>query len=76
MLFRSVRDIAEVIGRRLKLPVVAKSPGEAADHFGWLGLFAAIDCPASSERTRELLGWRPTGQPGLIADLEPLGTTN
>jgi nucleoside-diphosphate-sugar epimerase len=71
-----VRDIAEVIGRRLKLPVVAKSPEEAADHFGWLGLFAAIDCPASSERTRELLGWRPTGQPGLIADLEPLGTTN
>jgi nucleoside-diphosphate-sugar epimerase len=56
-----VRDIAEVIGRRLKLPVVAKSPEEAADHFGWLGLFAAIDCPASSERTRELLGLAPDG---------------
>jgi hypothetical protein len=59
----------------LSAPVFANSPEEAADHFGWLGRFAAIDCPASSERIRELLGWRLTGQPGLIADLEPLGTT-
>jgi nucleoside-diphosphate-sugar epimerase len=64
-----VRDIAEVIGRRLKLPVVAKSPAEAADHFGWLGGFAGLDGPASSALTRERLGWRPVG-PGLIADLE------
>jgi nucleoside-diphosphate-sugar epimerase len=64
-----MRDIAEVIGRRLKLPVVAKSPAEAAEHFGWLGGFAALDGPASSALTRERLGWRPVG-PGLIADLE------
>ena len=64
-----VRDIAEVIGRRLKLPVVAKSPAEAAEHFGWLGGFAGLDGPASSALTRERLGWRPVG-PGLIADLE------
>jgi nucleoside-diphosphate-sugar epimerase len=63
------RDIAEVIGRRLKLPVVAKSPAEAAKHFGWLGGFAGLDGPASSALTRERLGWRPVG-PGLIADLE------
>ena len=63
------RDIAEVIGRRLNVPVVAKSPGEAADHFGWFAHFAAIDAPASSERTRERLGWRPK-QPGLIPDLD------
>ena len=63
------REIAEVIGRRLNLPVVAKSPEEAAEHFGWFARFAAIDCPASSERTREELGWRPK-QPGLIADLD------
>jgi hypothetical protein len=42
---------------------------EADAHFGWFASFAAIDCPASSERTREMLGWRPT-QPGLIADLD------
>jgi nucleoside-diphosphate-sugar epimerase len=64
-----VRDIAEVIGRRLKLPVVTKSPAEAAEHFGWLGGFAGLDGPASSALTRERLEWRPVG-PGLIADLE------
>jgi nucleoside-diphosphate-sugar epimerase len=63
------RDIAGVIGRRLNLPVVSKTPEEAAEHFGWFARFAAIDCPASSQRTQELLGWRPT-QPGLIADLD------
>jgi nucleoside-diphosphate-sugar epimerase len=63
------REIAEVIGRRLNLPVVAKSPEEFAEHFGWFARFAAIDCPASSERTREELGWQPK-QPGLLADLD------
>jgi len=65
----ALRDIAEVIGRRLKLPVVAKSSDQAAGHFGWLGLFAALDCPASSALTREWLEWRPVG-PALITDLE------
>jgi nucleoside-diphosphate-sugar epimerase len=64
-----IRDIAEVIGRRLNVPVVAKSPEEAVDHFGWLGMFAGLDCPASSALTRQRLGWNPTG-PGLISDLE------
>jgi nucleoside-diphosphate-sugar epimerase len=64
-----VRDIAEVIGRRLKLPVVSKTPAQAAEHFGWLGIFAGLDGPASSALTRERLGWRPVG-PRLIADLE------
>jgi nucleoside-diphosphate-sugar epimerase len=66
-----LRDIADVIGRRLNVPVVAKSPEEAADHFGWLGYFAGVDCLASSAQTQQRLGWRPTAQPGLIADLEP-----
>lgn len=64
-----VRDIAEVIGRGLKVPVVAMSPEEAAAHFGWLAMFAGLDLPASSAQTQERLGWNPTG-PGLIADLE------
>jgi hypothetical protein len=58
-----------VIGRRLNVPVVAKSSGEAADHFSWFAHFAALDNPASSQRTREQLGWHPT-QPGLISDLD------
>jgi len=65
------RDIASVIGRRLNVPVVAKAPEEAADHFGWFAHFAAIDCPASSLQTRELLGWQPK-QPRLIPDVDRL----
>jgi len=63
------RDIAASIGRRLNIPVVAKSPVEAAEHFGWFAHFAGVDCPASSERTRASLGWQPE-QAGLIADLD------
>ncbi len=63
------RDIAGVIGRRLNLPVLAKSPEEVANHFGWFARFAGMDSPASGERTEALLGWMPQ-QPGLIADLD------
>lgn len=63
------REIADVIGKRLNVPVVAKSSEEAAGHFGWIAHFAGLDCPASSKRTRELLGWQPK-QPGLILDLD------
>jgi len=63
------RQIAEVIGRRLNVPVISKTPEEAAHHFTWFAHFAAIDVPASSKETQQGLGWRPT-QPGLIADLD------
>ncbi len=65
------REVAAVIGRRLKVPVVSLPKDQAATHFGWLGMFADYDMPASSALTRERLGWQPTG-PGLIADLEQL----
>ncbi len=64
-----LRAIAEEIGRQLDLPVTSVSPDDADEHFGWLGRFVAIDVLASSDLTRELLDWRPTG-PGLIDDLE------
>ena len=64
-----LRQIAEVIGRRLRLPVVSKSAEEAAEHFGWFAFLAGRDVPASSALTQERLGWRPV-QPGMIADLE------
>jgi nucleoside-diphosphate-sugar epimerase len=65
-----LRKIADAIARGLSIPVVAKSPEEAAQHFGFLGFFVGVDCPASSALTQERLGWRPTTQPGLIADLD------
>jgi nucleoside-diphosphate-sugar epimerase len=64
-----VRDIAEVIGRHLDVPVVSISLEDADEHFSWLARFFAADSPASSALTREMLGWLPT-QPGLIDDLD------
>lgn len=66
-----LRDVAEVIGRGLRVPVVSVSPDEAPAHFGWLAAFAARDLRASSVQTRQALGWDPSG-PGLIADLEQM----
>jgi nucleoside-diphosphate-sugar epimerase len=63
-----LRDIAEVIGCRLNVPVVSKSPEEAVAHFGWLGSFLGMELRASSAQTQERLGWHPTG-PALIEDL-------
>jgi len=64
-----VRDIAMAIGRGMKVPVVSKSPEEAAAHFGWLGMFIGLDLTGSSVQTQRTLGWRPTG-PELINDLD------
>ena len=63
------QEIAQVIGRRLNIPVVSKSPAEAVEHFGWFAMFAGIDAPTSSARTRAKLDWKPQ-QPGLIADID------
>jgi nucleoside-diphosphate-sugar epimerase len=67
----AVRDIAEAVGAGLQLPVVSLSKEEAAEHFGWLGMFIGMDLSASSAWTREHLGWKPTG-PGLIDDLKQM----
>ena len=62
------RSIAEVIGRKLNVPVGSISTREAAKQFSFLAGFAATDNPSTSNRTREQLGWEPTG-PELLADL-------
>jgi len=63
------RDIAEVIGKHLNIPVVSKPVEEATDHFGWMGRFVAFDSPASSKHTQQELGWKPV-QSSLLADME------
>ncbi|GAB3253506.1 SDR family oxidoreductase [Chitinimonas naiadis] len=62
------KEIAEVIGRRLGLPVEQRD----AEHFGWLAHFAGLDMSASSEHTRSVLDWQPKG-PGLLADIDQAG---
>lgn len=64
-----IREVAEVIGRRLRLPMISISAEEAVEHFGFLGRLLSLDIPASNTATRRLIGWRPT-QPGLISDLD------
>jgi nucleoside-diphosphate-sugar epimerase len=63
------KHIAEVIGRRLNVPVVSLNPEEATKHFTWMAHFAAMDVPTSSHRTQKLLGWQPK-QPALIVDID------
>lgn len=62
------RDIAAAIGDHLGLPTVSVAPEDAATHFGWIGRFFGMDLTASNTRTRELLGWTPTG-PTLFEDI-------
>jgi nucleoside-diphosphate-sugar epimerase len=66
-----VRQIADVLGKGLKVPVKSLSLDEAKEHFGWMGMFADMDLWASGAQTQERLNWHPTG-PGLIADLEQM----
>ena len=67
----TAKEIAEALGRRLNLPVVSISPEEAPAHFGSISHFVTLDSPTSNAKTRERLGWEPTG-PGLIDDLNHL----
>lgn len=67
----SVRDIADTIGKRLKLPVASFTPEAAQAHYGWLAHFMGLDMLASSELTQKRLHWQPRER-GLIADLEEL----
>lgn len=68
----TARDIAEIVGRQLRLPVVSIAPEKAAEHFGMMAMFAGMDGPASSALTQQWLGWKPT-QIGLIADISRPG---
>jgi nucleoside-diphosphate-sugar epimerase len=66
-----LREMVEVIGRGLKLPVVSIFPEAAGEHFGPLAAFAGFDVPASSALTQQRLAWHPTG-PGMVSDLEKM----
>jgi len=69
------RDIAEIVGRQLRLPVAAIAAEKASEHFGTMAMFVARDGAASSALTQRWLGWKPT-QIGLIADISRPGYFN
>lgn len=62
------RAIAEAVGDALDVPVTSIDPADAADHFGFIGGFFGMEMSATSDETRALLGWEPTG-PGLLEDI-------
>ena len=63
-----MRQILDVIGRALNVPVVSIKQDEAGDYYGPLAMFAGLDMPASSALTQKWLGWTPK-EIGLIADI-------
>lgn len=70
-----LKDIANAIGRGLRVPVTSISKEQAQEHFGFLGFFAGRDALISSAQTREKLGWSPTG-PDLLTDLRNMRYSN
>jgi nucleoside-diphosphate-sugar epimerase len=62
------RSIAEAIGKGLGLPARSVNPDEAPQYVGFLAGFAKADNPASSARTRALLGWEPS-HAGVLEDI-------
>lgn len=63
-----IRQIAEALAGRLGVPAKSAPAQQIADEIPFVGQFLAADIPASSQLTRELLGWQPTG-PTLIEDI-------
>ncbi|MCA5922642.1 MULTISPECIES: SDR family oxidoreductase [Curtobacterium] len=64
----STRAIAEAIGAALGLPVTSIDPADAPAHFGFIATFWGMEMSGSSDATRGLLGWEPTG-PTLFEDI-------
>lgn len=64
-----IKQIAELIGRKVNVPAVSKTPEEAAAALGFIGHVLSMDAPTSNALTKERLGWNPT-EKGLIDDLE------
>ncbi len=62
-----VRDIAEVIGTELALPIESIPAERVAEHFAPF-VFVTLDLTLPNDQTRALLGWQPS-HPSLLEDL-------
>ena len=75
----TARDIAEIVGRQLNLPVASIPPDQAAAHFGMMAMFAGMDgagfqrtdaamAGMEAQRDRHDRRYQPAGIfPGLIS---------
>jgi len=65
----TLKSIATLIGEKLNLPVAAVAGEELQKHFDWMGRFIASDSPATNVKTKQALGWEPSGI-GLREDMQ------
>ena len=68
----ALRDIAEAIGAKLRMPVESITPEAAREYFGLLANLVTLDLAASGALTRQEMGWNPAG-PDLLTDLRGMG---
>ena len=64
-----VKQIMELIGKKLGLPVGGVSSEEAEKSLGFFSIFVGMDGRTSSEKTRLELGWQPR-EVSLLEDME------
>src|SRR5690606_32336250 len=62
------KEIARVISENTALPLKSLTEAEAEAHFTWFTHFAGMDAYASSEKTQNILDWKPQ-QIGMLEDL-------
>jgi nucleoside-diphosphate-sugar epimerase len=67
-----VRQLADVFAKILNVETRALTPEQAAEHFGWIAMFAGLDMAASSALTQKWLGWKPK-EIGVIEDISRPG---
>lgn len=65
----TVKSIAEVIGKKLGVPVKSVEPEEIQKSLGFIGWAMGTDNPISKEVTVRLTGWK-TSQIGVLEDVE------
>lgn len=64
-----IKDLANLIGKKLNVPVVSKTMEEAQQSLGFMSFPLSRKNIVSSDKTQKELGWTPT-QKGWLADVE------
>lgn len=65
----SLKEVAELVGQKLGIPVKSIPQEKAMEHFGFVGLVAGFQMNVSNESTKKQTGWEPK-HPGLLDDMK------